>query len=239
MMASYPKDLTGLRFGRLVVLGKNPERYVSPKGKTESKWDCLCDCGNRVTITRSHLIKGISRSCGCYMRDKARSQAQDLTGMRFGHLTVIEKVTLDKPTDTGIITAWRCLCDCGNEKIFTTKRLKGEGVISCGCATKETIPKMHENLGRTENTTLANIKPGRGPNSNNKSGVLGVYYSNSDDCWVAQIGFQGKRIRLGRFRNFEDAVAARKAAEKEYWDPMREKHVDYFLDHPLKDNKKQ
>ena len=91
MMASYPKDLTGLRFGRLVVLGKNPERYVSPKGKTESKWDCLCDCGNRVTITRSHLIKGISRSCGCYMRDKARSQAQDLTGMRFGHLTVSRK----------------------------------------------------------------------------------------------------------------------------------------------------
>lgn len=53
--------------------------------------------------------------------------------------------------------------------------------------------------------------------SDNTSGVTGVYWSRSRKKWVAQIGLPGAKTKpLGRYALFEDAVAARKAAELEY-----------------------
>jgi hypothetical protein len=56
-----------------------------------------------------------------------------------------------------------------------------------------------------------------GKRSDNSSGVTGVYWSRSRKKWVAQIGLPGPKTKpLGRYDIFEDAVAARKAAEIEY-----------------------
>lgn len=57
----------------------------------------------------------------------------DLVGKRFGRLTVLEM------TDgrwNGYIV-WRCVCDCGNETLADTKRLKRGTISDCGCITKE------------------------------------------------------------------------------------------------------
>lgn len=48
-------DLTGQRYGRLVVTGP----YVN------RKWTCRCDCGNTKEIFISSLRKGLTKSCGC------------------------------------------------------------------------------------------------------------------------------------------------------------------------------
>lgn len=53
-------DLTGQRFGKLVVAGQS-ER--TPKGKI--RWDCLCDCGNRHNVATCHLKSGAIKDCGC------------------------------------------------------------------------------------------------------------------------------------------------------------------------------
>ena len=52
----------------------------------------------------------------------------------------------------------------------------------------------------------------------NTSGYKGVYKSNykSNTYWHAQINYQGKRIYLGSFPDFESAVMARKEAEQKY-----------------------
>jgi hypothetical protein len=53
-------DLTGQRFGRLVVSGQD--------GKTRSggyAWACVCDCGNRKTVSSSNLRRSLIKSCGC------------------------------------------------------------------------------------------------------------------------------------------------------------------------------
>lgn len=61
----YPIDLTGLRFGKLIVIGKG-ENYCSPKGNTASQWYCQCDCGSEpVLLRRDSLTTGNTRSCGC------------------------------------------------------------------------------------------------------------------------------------------------------------------------------
>ena len=53
--------------------------------------------------------------------------------------------------------------------------------------------------------------------SNNTSGVTGVSWSNRDQVWVACITYKYKTIRLGCYTNFDDAVSARKKAEKKYF----------------------
>lgn len=58
-----------------------------------------------------------------------RSTIIDLTGMRFGKLTVLE--ICGKSSD-GRIT-WLCKCDCGNEKVIRGHDLKNGSSKSCGC----------------------------------------------------------------------------------------------------------
>lgn len=53
-------DLTGQRFGRLIVIGKSPI-----KAKSGSQWVCNCECGNTVTVARCSLVSNHTKSCGC------------------------------------------------------------------------------------------------------------------------------------------------------------------------------
>lgn len=53
----------------------------------------------------------------------------------------------------------------------------------------------------------------RGLQSNNKSGVKGVFFDKRREKWNAEIGINGKAVYLGAFPKFEDAVDARKTAE--------------------------
>jgi len=56
----------------------------------------------------------------------------DLTGQRFGRLTVIEFAYIKNKK-----TYWRCKCDCGGEKITQYYSLKVGYTKSCGCLQKE------------------------------------------------------------------------------------------------------
>lgn len=61
---------------------------------------------------------------------------QDLTGMKFGKLTVVERAE-----NQGKKTMWRCLCECGNEKIVNGHDLKSGATKSCGCLKSKHIFK--------------------------------------------------------------------------------------------------
>ena len=61
------KDISGQRFGRLVVL--NP---VEPYITSETKFTCLCDCGSTKDIVGRSLTKGFTVSCGCYRNERVR-----------------------------------------------------------------------------------------------------------------------------------------------------------------------
>ncbi len=51
-------------------------------------------------------------------------------------------------------------------------------------------------------------------NSQNTSGVCGVYFNKKSKIWCAQMKFNSKTYHLGSSKNFEDAVKLRKAEEK-------------------------
>lgn len=63
------------------------------------------------------------------------SKREDLTGMRFGRLVVVEFYGKDR---NGRVQ-WVCECDCGNTTIVRSYDLKGGKVVSCGCFWKERL----------------------------------------------------------------------------------------------------
>jgi len=72
-------DLSGQRFGRLIVLKK--------EGKTtynKITWLCQCICGNKTTTTGSALKKGHTKSCGCLSKDKFVKAAKVRIGRKNG-----------------------------------------------------------------------------------------------------------------------------------------------------------
>lgn len=62
-------DLTGRRFGRLVVLHRAPRQ---PDGR--ARWCCQCVCGRESVVDGKSLRSGNTKSCGCLSADKARER---------------------------------------------------------------------------------------------------------------------------------------------------------------------
>ena len=66
-MARVINDLEGEKFGALVVIRKIPTPLEFIKLKS-SVWECKCNCGNVINVTRANLLSGNTRSCGCLGR---------------------------------------------------------------------------------------------------------------------------------------------------------------------------
>lgn len=137
MSGQKAMDLTGQRFGRLTVLREGERR------KKQRYWVCECECGNIKEVQQAHLRNGSIVSCGC-----KRKEYEDLTGQKFGRLTVIEEGKYDRMT--GQITNrkwdlniryWVCQCDCGNIVEVPYTNLKNGNTRSCGCLLSETSSK--------------------------------------------------------------------------------------------------
>ncbi len=112
----------GFRVGMLEVTKATAERK---NGYTV--WRCRCDCGNERLLDTRALQRGTVTDCGC--RSKVPPGANDLTGRRFGKLTVLE------PTGGrqygGLV--WQCRCDCGNTVPVSAHQLLAGYTKSCGC----------------------------------------------------------------------------------------------------------
>ena len=69
-------DLTGQRFGCLVVKGR--EGSYRPKrpddGHSEPTWRCRCDCGNESFVLGCNLKAGRTKSCGCFQKQKLKER---------------------------------------------------------------------------------------------------------------------------------------------------------------------
>lgn len=65
-----PLQLTGRRFGRLVVLNR-----ASNASDGRPQWLCQCDCGGEKVVRSASLMQGHTKSCGCLQAESARAHA--------------------------------------------------------------------------------------------------------------------------------------------------------------------
>lgn len=116
-------DLTGKRFGRLLVLSL----YDRPHSK-DHRWTCECDCRTIKVVSGFSLRSGNSKSCGCLLK-KGTRKFTDYTGQRFGRWTAVSR-----DIATG---RWFCRCDCGTQRFCEMGHLVDGGSTSCGCRKNE------------------------------------------------------------------------------------------------------
>lgn len=94
----------------------------------------------------------------------------DLTGKKFGRLTVIEFCGVNKWK----YALWKCKCDCGKEIVVDGKSLRTGNTKSCGCYNKEKsterIVSINKKHGKT-NTRLFRIWSGMHSRCCNKNMV--------------------------------------------------------------------
>lgn len=138
-------EVIGKRFGRLVVLRRKgadrPLRYQVV---------CACDCGNEWGGYLYSLTAGDTKSCGCLnselstARNIGMQRHDDLTGLRFGRLTVVSR----DGTSPGRSARWLCLCECGTEKAISSHSLRVMNQKSCGCLQREKAKALMTKHGR-------------------------------------------------------------------------------------------
>lgn len=169
-------DIKGMRFGKLIVIS-------SPKMKGKYKYcTCKCDCGNTVDVRMHLLTGGYTKSCGCLR--KISKNFIDLSGHRFGKLTVIERIGTKNNSPY-----WKCKCDCGNYTNATSANLKSGNVISCGCQRIESA--QTHGLSKTR---IYHIYSGMKSRCFNKNYHAYKHYGGRGitvcDEWLGENGFQ-------------------------------------------------
>lgn len=126
-------SLLGQVFGKLKVIDQAP----SAKGRRQ--WYCECECGKVVVVSTKDLRSGKTQSCGCLLYKRKGNtinpthnggrKPEDLTGQKFGNLTVLE-MTPERKNNSVV---WKCRCNCGNIAYVPAASLKNKGTKSCGC----------------------------------------------------------------------------------------------------------
>lgn len=142
------KDLTGMQFDRLLVLGLNDQVHVSKCGAKATLWDCQCSCGEQCVVKGEDLKQGKTKSCGCLYMEKNKNVTReryeeikrghkendragvqrDISWQRFGRLVALYPIK-----ERGGRTKWMCRCDCGNFKEVQLGNLLTGWTQSCGC----------------------------------------------------------------------------------------------------------
>ena len=202
-MRKYP-NLIGKRFGMLTVV----EQAESASG--QRRWVCRCDCGGMRVVPTGNLNSGRTTHCGC-------KKSPDLTGMVFGRLTVLGRSTRRSPRGGRTTPMWECRCACGNLTYKATDTLTNSDESMCkdcnGVVGAEMARKAAGFVGGTQLSKII-VSADRAGNS---SGCRGVYYEKKTNRYRVRLKFKGKIMSFGSYENFSDAVAARKAAEEEYF----------------------
>lgn len=184
----YRPNLSGLRFGRLFVLGKDG-----------SRWQCVCDCGNPVAVKGHGLRSGHTQSCGCKQRDE-----QSVRSKRHGY------------QGTPTYTSWQMLrkrCDNPADPSFHNYGGRGIGYDPAWKVFENFLADMGERPPGTSIDRIDNnagyskencVWATRREQQRNRRGLHMIEYGGRSQCltaWCEELGLSkwvvGDRIKRG------------------------------------------
>lgn len=217
------KDLSGQRFGRLLVICMDEE-------KTRTKhiyWLCQCDCGNPelISVQRSCLTSGHTKSCGCLQKEFIKGLGEQRK--EFNECKLIDnhyemkidnEIVLFDIEDYDVISKYYWRLNHG----YAYTWYENKPVPMHYILFNEYIYD-HENRNRLDNRRFNLRKCNYTENNenislrkDNTSGITGVGL-DSRGRWAARVTVNGKRKTVYAGWDFEEAVKARLKAEKEYY----------------------
>lgn len=233
---AYAKDLTGQKFGRLTVISRNHEKQKEMLDKNKGNkayWNCKCDCGNKnvIVVSSSNLTNKTSPtiSCGCYKNEAMHKQKNTKTiqwefndNVAIGITNKGDKFYIDKEDyDKVKDYCWRVNKSgyiVANARNGTNKTIWIHRVLMNIEDINVLIDHKDWNKANNKKSNLRvatksenNINIKR--KSNNTTGYTGVSLNKRTGNYIARISINGKRIYLGTFSTFKEAVNARHIAE--------------------------
>lgn len=221
------KTRVGEKFNSLTIIGPG-EPYITPKGVSCARWDCLCDCGNVITVRYAALTSGNTKSCGCIKKGLSKPG-----NIKHGYR---------EHKMWGVYYAMIRRCTDSRDSNYDS--YGGRGITVCerwSCDPKIGFPNFLEDMGdRPEGFNLDRINPDEGyypencrwvdkstssyntrKKSSNTSGRTGVKWNKKLNKWIAAIDVGGQYIHLGCYYLFDEAVKAREQAELLYFNELK------------------
>lgn len=201
---------------------------INEKGRKTRMFFGVCECGTFVKKSVSKVKSATTKSCGCLMREEIEK-----VNNRFREEGVSHGCSRKKG-----FHSYRHMMDrCYDENHDDYYNYGALGIKVCdrwresnGQGVKNFFEDMGEkppNLTLDRIDTLSNYSPdncrwtdldtqayNKRFRPQNQSGKTGV--TKRKDGYVAHIGCKNKKIYLGFFKTFEDAVKAREDAEIKY-----------------------
>lgn len=253
------KDIAGITFGYLTAV-----RPTGAKNRGDIVWLCTCKCGNTVELPATRLLRGNTLSCGCLKGEHLKKvnktigntnlrQALDdqviSTNAVSGYVGVTPKrgKWLAYIKYKGAYYSLGCYSDI-QDAVKARARAK-ELVIEDAMELldfyeeihkDDPLPPAQEPLPEVPLQKLAqkiNDTPcSAAKRSDNTSGHVGINFRNNR--WESRICYQGVRYMLGRFKEIETAVHARKKAE-ELLKSEPEKFVEKYSRNHIKVNEQR
>lgn len=221
-------DLTGQQFGKLTPLYSVRKR--SKRGISRVFWACRCECGQMTLVSATNLKSGSVKSCGCSKKEYISQTHQKKNTYIFEGEYVVgitsngDRFTIDVE-DYDLVSpyCWRQ----NSNGYFITQDRDGEQIrlhrLIMGITDpEELVDHINHDTSFNAKCNLRVVSKSENMQNsvraeNNASGVKGVSWTGRERRWRAYIKIDGRQIDLGYYKSFDDAVAARKAAEERYF----------------------
>lgn len=248
MASAKEKASTKRKPQRHIVVGQTYNKVkvlevVQPKPK-KYLVECLW-CGKHYVTNGQELLKHSTGCPDCRKADKQAKVVEDyrrLNGTRYGYLEILDYagVSPKKFSNGARDHLARCLCHkCGKETVTTYRRLKS-GIKMCqDCSVKQFVNRGIKAIEQAsvDGTNVATLRSTK-VSTNSTTGHTGVSYRPKNNNYRAYITFQRKQYHLGVYKNIEDAIKARKEAEKRIFGNFLEWYQETYPDRWAKLNKK-
>lgn len=218
----------GKTYGAVKVIKRAERSYCA--------WECRCQkCGQFFVGTATDIRRLEEFGCpSCRAKALEAKKVEDLqkeVGRFYGNLKVTG-VSYDNRDGKGKRAYAACECQiCGGMSEIYLSRLRSGGASKCAACSRKVLAPGRE-IGKkmhVDGTFIPAINGGRAVNKNSSTGHTGVSYHKQTGKYRAYIFFKRRQYSLGLYDKIEDAVAARKAAEKEMYGDFLEW---YAAEHP-------
>lgn len=220
-----------MRFGRLTAIYPTDER-----NRNDVIWRCKCDCGREAYVLATRLISGNTTSCGCRRGDVLFYYNKYYEGTSIVQSMAERLLSTNTSGYTGVSWkrgGWIAQIQYKGVNYFLGHYARIEDAAEAYKRAKDRIREDAEGMlegferdfPRPESvprkkTEVCYIKPANEDKRmlpevvrvNNTSGTTGV--CRKRDKWTAKITWQGKTFSLGCYDQIEEAIEARRGAER-------------------------